>query len=590
MRSQIAIFACIGALASSLSAGSVRSPKPAGPADIIITDATVYTVNAAQPWAEAIAIRDGKIAAVGSKDEIEIQRGPSTRVIDAHEHLVLPGFIDSHIHFMEGSVLLSQIHLDDTKNLAEIQAAVKQYAAAHPEAKWILGRGWNYAEFGERALPDRKDLDVVVPDRPALLEGSDGHTYWANTRALELAGISKNSPNPLNGEIVRDPATGEATGALKEAAADAVMKVIPQPTTEQRLAAVRQGMALANQAGLTQVVSCGNDTPFASDDEFLDLFDKLRRDGHLTLRFYISNYQAPPELRPTDIATIEATRKRFPSQDEWLAGGAVKFFLDGVVESHTAAMLTPYGDDPTKFGSLRWDPEKYEQAVAELDKRGIQVFTHAIGDRAVRLALDAYEQASQQNRTNDSRHRIEHIETITAQDIPRFGKLNVIASFQPLHAYPDDDVFSVWLKNAGHDREPRAWAWQSIAKSGGHEAFGSDWPVVTFNPWEGIQTAVTRQTRDGKPPGGWVPEQRLSLEQAIEGYTLGAAYGVHRDKIEGSLAPGKLADLIIVSQDLFAIDPHRIADTKVLLTMVGGKTVYQSPELKKMAGARAAGQ
>ena len=588
MRSRITIAALVAVLTPGVFAGGNGSSR-ATVADAIITHARVYTVDANRPWAQAIAIRGDKILAVGTEKEIAAYRGPNTTVINAQQHLLLPGFIDSHIHFMEGSVLLSQIHLDDTKNLAEIQAVVKQYAAAHPEEKWVLGRGWNYSEFGERTLPDRKDLDAVVPDRPALLEGSDGHTYWANTRALELAGVTKDTPNPLNGEIVRDPATGEATGALKESAGDVVLKVVPQPSTEQRLSALRQGMALANQAGLTQVVSCGNDTPFASDDEFLDLFDKLRRDGHLTLRFYISNYQAPPQLRPRDLETIEATRKRFPSQDEWLAGGAVKFFLDGVVESHTAAMLAPYGDDPSKFGSLRWDPEKYKQAVAELDKRGIQIFTHAIGDRAVRLALDAYEQASQQNHTRDARHRIEHIETITAQDIPRFGKLNVIASFQPLHAYPDDDALGVWLTNAGRDREPRAWAWQSIAKSGGHEAFGSDWPVVTFNPWEGIQTAVTRQTRDGKPPGGWVPEQRLSLAQAIEGYTLGAAYGVHREKMEGSIAAGKLADLIIVSQNLFAIDPHKIADTKVLLTMVGGKAVYQSPELNKISAAATAG-
>src|SRR5437588_1962185 len=267
MRAKIAIAACLLGLATSLPARSARGSRPAGPADIVITNAKVYTVNVAQPWAEAIAIRGAKISAVGNKKEIEAQRGPNTHVLDAHQHLVLPGFIDSHIHFMEGSVLLSQIHLDDTKNLAEIQTAVKQYAVAHPEAKWILGRGWNYAEFGERALPDRKDLDAVVSDRPALLEGSDGHTYWANTKALEIAGITKSTPNPVNGEIVRDPITGEATGALKEAAADAVMKVIPQPTTQQRLAALRQAMALANQVGLTQVVSCGNDTPFASDDE-----------------------------------------------------------------------------------------------------------------------------------------------------------------------------------------------------------------------------------------------------------------------------------------------------------------------------------
>jgi predicted amidohydrolase YtcJ len=584
-RTKRGMLVCFGALAASL--GSSASKRTTASADTVILHAKVYTVDAKNPWAEAVAIRGEKIIAVGREKAIEALRGPNTRVIDAQNRLVLPGFIDSHIHFMEGSVILPQVHLDETRNLDDIQTAVKEYATAHPGAKWVLGRGWNYSEFGDRGLPDRRELDAVVSDRPSFMEGYDGHTYWANTRALELAGITKETPNPPNGEIVRDPATGEATGALKEAAGDAVMKVIPQPTAEERLAMLKQGMALANQAGLTFVVSCGNDTPFMSDDEYFDLYDKLRQHDQLTLRFYISNYQAPPRLGTQDLETILTTQKRFAHDDEWLAGGAVKFFLDGVVESHTAAMLTPYGDDPKKFGSLRWDPELYKRAVAEVDAHGLQVFTHAIGDRAVRLALDAYEDAAKQNHTSDARHRIEHIETITAEDIPRFGKLGVIASFQPLHAYPDDDMW-VWLKNAGKMREPRAFAWQSVWNSGGHEAFGSDWPVVTLNPWEGVQTAVTRQTREGTPAGGWVPEQRLSLAQAIEGYTLGAAYGVHRDHMQGSIARGKLADIIMVSQNLFEIDPHKIAETKVLLTMVGGKTVYESPELHESAAAQGA--
>ena len=344
-------------------------------------------------------------------------------------------------------------------------------------------------------------------------------------------------------------------------------------------------MRLAHEAGLTHIINCGNDTPGASDDQFFDLYDRLRRQGELTLRVTMSDYQAPDGLRAEDLKKIEADKRNHPPSDDWLAGGAVKMFLDGVIESHTAALLAPYADDPAKIGSLRWTPDHYKKAVAELDKQGIQVFTHAIGDRAVRLALDAYEEAATRNRTSDARHRIEHIETISAQDIPRFGKLNVIASFQPLHAYPDDDTMNVWLKNAGHEREPRAWAWQSIWKTGGHEAFGSDWPVVTLNPWDGVQNAILRQTREGKPAGGWIPDQRLSLEQAIEGYTLGAAYSVHREHEEGSIKPGKLADLIILNQNLFAIDPRKIAETQVLMTIVGGKIVYESPGLPQAKAA-----
>jgi predicted amidohydrolase YtcJ len=256
--------------------------------------------------------------------------------------------------------------------------------------------------------------------------------------------------------------------------------------------------------------------------------------------------------------------------------GAVKFMVDGVVESHTAAMLEPYSDDPALEGKPFWESTNYNAAVAELDKRGLQLFTHAIGDRGVRMALDAYENAELHNHKRDRRPRIEHIETIAATDIPRFGKLAVIASMQPLHSYPDADTLDVWARNAGPDRASRAWAWKSIAADGGHLAFGSDWPVVTLNPWKGIQTAVTRQTAEGTPANGFVPEQRLSVEQAVDAYTLGAAFAGRREKTEGSLEAGKLADLIIISQNIFDINPHKIGATKVITTIVGGRVVYQA--------------
>jgi predicted amidohydrolase YtcJ len=248
--------------------------------------------------------------------------------------------------------------------------------------------------------------------------------------------------------------------------------------------------------------------------------------------------------------------------------------LDGVVEAHTAAMLGPYSDDDSKMGSLFWDPAKYKRAVVELDRRGFQIFTHAIGDRAVRLALDAYQQARDTNHTRDARPRIEHIETIAAEDIPRFGSLGVIASFQSLHAYPDDDTLNIWARNVGPERARRAWVWHSIAASGGRLAFGSDWPVVTLNPWPGVQTALTRQTSEGTPAGGWLPKECISLEAAIRAYTLGAAIAGRREKSEGSLETGKLADLIVLSQNLFEIDPHQIGQTNVVLTMVGGRVVF----------------
>jgi predicted amidohydrolase YtcJ len=311
------------------------------------------------------------------------------------------------------------------------------------------------------------------------------------------------------------------------------------------------------------------------DFEWLDLYNELRQKQLLSLRFYIAYFLDPPELKADDIEKIEQARRTY--HDDWISGGVVKTMLDGVIEAHTAAMLAPYSDDPQQAGKMFWEPAKYQQAITELDRRGLQIFTHAIGDKSVRLALDAYQQASETNHTSDARPRIEHIETISAQDIPRFGKQGVIASFQPLHAYPNENVLNVWARNAGPERTQRAWVWHSIESTGGVLAFGSDWPVVTLNPWPGVQNALTRKTAEGDPPNGFVPQERISLEDAIRAYTLGAAFAGHREKIEGSIEPGKLADLIILARDLFKIEPNQIADMEVLLTMVGGKTVYQAP-------------
>jgi predicted amidohydrolase YtcJ len=539
-------------------------------AEAIIHHAKIYTVNAKQPWAEALAVQGDKIVAVGSEADIEKLRTPKTKMIDAGGQLVLPGFVDCHIHFLDGSLSLGRVNLDGAKDVADIQRRLREYAAKHPGKDWILGRGWDYAMFGAVALPDKKYLDELFPDRPAYLEGYDGHTYWANSKALALAGITKDTPNPPNGVIVRDPATGEATGALKEAAHGLVGKVVPVPTRAQKLDALLAGMKWANQNGLTRVHSAGGDF------EELALYDQLRREKQQTLRFYIAYFLDPPELRPADVDQIEAARKKYA--DDWISGGAVKMMVDGVIESHTAAMLEPYTDDPSLKGKLFWNPDKYKAAVAELDKRGLQLFTHAIGDYGVRTALDAYENAEKVNDTQGRRPRIEHIETIQAIDIPRFGKLGVIASMQPLHSYPNEDTLNVWARNIGTDRAGRAWVWKNIADDGGHLAFGSDWPVVTLNPWEGVQTAVTRQTKEGAPAGGFVPAQRISVADAVYGYTLGAAFAGRREKTEGSIEPGKLADIIILSQNIFDVDPHKISDTQVTTTIVGGRIVYQSAE------------
>ena len=543
---------------------SVRIP----PADILIVHAKIFTADEKKPWAQSLAIRKGKIVAVGSDEQMERLRGIGTKMIDAGGKLVLPAFTDSHIHLTDGGLSLKRVNLEDAKDLADIQDRLRAYAAQHPDDKWILGRGWNYPTFAPEMLPNKRILDQLFPVIAVFLESYDGHTFWVNSKALSLAGISRATPNPLNGEIVRDPKTGEATGALKESAGELVRQVVPKPEYVERLNALRSGIKLANQNGIARVHSAGGEF------DQLDLLQELREEKQLTVRFHVAYVLHPPELHTQDLDSIETAHKKF--HDDWINVDSVKFFLDGVVETHTAALLEPYTDDPSTKGALFWDPEKYKSAVAELDKKGFQLYTHAIGDYAVRTALDAYEFAEHKNHTKDHRHRIEHIETISAADIPRIAKLGVIASMQPLHSYPDDDTLDVWARNIGPERASRAWAWKSIAQYGAHYAFGSDWPIVTLNPWEGIQTAVTRQTEEGKPAGGFVPSQKLTVAQAIEGYTIEAAYAGHLEKTEGSLETGKVADVMIVDRNIFEVDPHTINKTKVVLTIVGGKIVYEA--------------
>lgn len=544
-------------------------------ADTVIVNARVYTVNVKQPWAEAIAIRKDRILAVGSEHDIAAYHGSATKTIDAGGRLVLPGFADCHIHFLDGSLSLMQVNLEDAKTVEDIQQRVKTYAAAHPDQPWVLGRGWAYTVFKPSGLPDKKYLDEVVPDRPVYLEGFDGHTWWANSKALQVAGITRTTPNPPSGTIVRDEKTGEPTGAIKEDAADDVVRrAIPLPSHEQVVAAILGGMREANRVGLVRGISPDGVSMRGGDFHSLSVYDEMRRAGQLTVRFDIALRIQPPTLKKNQVQEIKTAAVRY--HDDWLAAGKAKFFLDGVIETRTAAMLAPYAND-SQSGQLWWEPKEYQQAVLELDRRGIQIFTHAIGDRAIRLALDANQRAQKTNHTHDARHRIEHIEDAAAADIPRFGKLGVIASFQPLHSYPDDDVLRIWSGNVGPERAQRAWAMHSVESGGGVLAFGSDWPIVTLNPWPGVQNALTRQTKEGDPPGGFVPKERISLADAIQGYTLGAAFAGHREKSEGSLEAGKLADLIVLSQDLFQIEPTEIGKTEVLLTMVGGKVVYQSP-------------
>jgi predicted amidohydrolase YtcJ len=536
------------------------------PADMVLIHAKIYTVNPKEPWAQAMAVREGKIIAVGSDKTIAAYQGPATKVIDAKEHMVLPGFMDAHVHMMAGAAALEQIALNDAKTIDDFQKTIKDYAAAHPDKGWIRGMGWYYNLFGKDGLPDKKFIDQVVSDRPVILAAYDGHSSLANSKALQIAGITRKTPDPPNGIIVRNPATGEPTGFLKEAAGSLVMKNIPRPTREEERNRLTNAIRYASSLGLTRVISAG------ADAERIDLFNEIRQKGDLTTRLYMARFVTPP-ISPEVIKALEEDRKKY--SDDWIDLSPVKFLLDGVIEAHTAAMLEPYTNDPGNRGQLYFDPDKYKQAVMELDRLGFQIFTHAIGDRAIRLALDAYEAANKANGRTDARDKIEHIEDPNAEDIPRFGKLGVIASMQPLHTTPNDNNLNVWAGNVGPERAQRAWPWRDILSGGAVLSFGSDWSVVSLNPWPGVQMLLTRETPEGTPAGGWIPKERLTLEEAIRGYTMGVAFAARREKTEGSIEAGKLADAIIISQDLFKIAPNQIGKTKVLMTMVGGKAVYQ---------------
>jgi hypothetical protein len=542
--------------------------KKPEPADLIIAGAKIYTVNPAQPWSEAVAIKGEQIVFVGSTKKARRYTRPETKTISAAGRLLLPGFQDSHVHFVSGSLNLNRIDLAGTRAVAEIQERIRRFAAEHPDLSWVQGRGWMYSAFpGD--MPHKKFLDEVVPDKPAIMRCADGHTSWVNSKALVLAGINRKTPDPPNGKIVRDE-NGEPTGALLEEASSLVSRLIPESTEEETLEALRRGMQEAAMYGVTCAHGLGGEF------EALELFDRIRKEGSQTVRLVVTMWIDPPGSTEKGWKAYEEACSKYDSQ--WLAVRGVKLMLDGVIDSGTGAMLDPYEEQKGNQGKLFWERDDFIKAVLELSRRGIQVSTHAIGDRAIRLTLDAYERAAKESGHPELRHKVEHAECIAAQDFLRFGQPGIIASFQPLHADPDPVWMAAWIKKVGPEREQRAFSWKSVLKAGGHLAFGSDWPVVTINPWPGVQMAVTREDFEGQPAGGWIPKEKLTLEETIYAYTMGGAYALGEEKIRGSIEPGKLADLILVSQNIFEIPANKISETKSVLTVVGGKIVYNAIE------------
>jgi predicted amidohydrolase YtcJ len=553
-------------LIAGLIVGAQREDD--GAVDLIVVNARVYAGAGASDLAEAVAVRGNKVIRVGTNSEIRRLRRAQTTVIDAKGGAVVPGFNDAHAHFISGGLSLDQVSLLEAKTLDEIKDTVRVWAEAHPEREWITGRGWYYQPF-TGGLPTRQMLDALVPDRPAYLTAYDGHTGWANTQALKLAGINRRTKNPANGTVVKDPRTGEPTGVLKESAMQLMRTAAPQPTREDTVAAIRAGLGEALRYGVTSVQNAGG----SPDD--LDLYNELRKRRELTVRVYQA-LSADASLTEAELDRLDAVRTRF-ADDPLLKTGAIKLMADGVIESHTAAMLEPYTNRPSTKGHANFTPEQLNKVVAMLDRRGWQVMTHAIGDAAVRMALDAYEAAARTNAAPERgrRHRIEHIETIDTADIRRFGSLGVIASMQPLHALPSPTGDDIWSANIGPERAARAWVWNSIARAGGTIAFGSDWPVVTIDPLMGLHVAVNRTTLDGLPKGGWLPAERMQLRKAIDDYTQNAAWASYDELRKGTLGRDMLADLVVLSDDIFSMPPGRITAARVVVTIVDGKVVYR---------------
>lgn len=571
MASRITTFLVTLIVAGTVVAGLIvgaQRDEATGPVDLIITNGRVFT-SLHGPLAEAVAVRGNKILRVGTNREIKRLRRPQTVTIDARGGSVLPGFNDGHAHLLAGGLARAQLDLSGLRSVEAIQAAIRDYAKANPDQAWIRGRGWAYEAFpGD--LPTRQQLDAVVPDRPAFFTAFDGHTAWVNTKALQLAGIDRHTPDPAGGTIVRHPATGQPTGALGESAVAMVRQLLPEPGPAARLDALRAAMAEAHAHGITSVQIAGG------RPEDLELLDTLRNAGELELRVYAALSLDDAEGQP-DFDRLESVRDRFPD-DPLLKAGAIKIMLNGVVETHTAALLQPYADRRTT-GMLRYEPDELTRLVTDLDRRGWQVLIHAIGDRAVRVALDALETARAVNPAppRGRRHRLEHVETIDPADISRFASLGVLVSQQPLHASPGPGELDVWLHRLGRDRAGRGWLWGTLASAGARVVFGSDWPVVTIDPLPALHVATTRTSVPGEPAAGYLPDERLPLAEAIHAYTAAGAYASFDDQRKGTLEPGMLADIVILTEDIFA-EGARIPDARVAMTIFDGRVVYDRDE------------
>jgi len=530
--------------------------------DLIIHNAVVRTMVDDQPQAEAVAILGNRIAAVGASKAIRPLAGRATRLIDAQGKLVLPGFNDAHVHFLSGGFSLADVDLRDAASPEELVRRLKVFAQGLPKGRWILGGNWDHEKWIGAPLPTRQMIDSVTPEHPVLISRLDGHMVLANSVALKLGGVTKDTKDPPGGLIVREPTTGEPTGILKDAAENLVARILPPRTFEEKLTAARAATAQAARFGVTSLQDM-------SGDDDLGLYQYLQAQGALKNRLYAAR----------SIVSWEVLRKtglRAPFGDALLRIGGLKGFSDGSLGSSTALFFEPYNDAPNQRGLLgdQMLPEGVMlQRVLAADRAGLQIMIHAIGDEANQRILDLFKQAAEKNGLRDRRFRIEHAQHLRQAEIPRFGQQKVIASMQPYHAADDGR----WCeKRLGAARSQTTYAFRSLLDSGAVLAFGTDWPVAPLNPLLGIHAAVTRRTLDGKHPNGWIPGQKITVAEAVRAYTAGAAYAEFTEQQKGIIAPGKLADLVVLDQDIFQIEPTALDKVRVLLTVMDGKIVYEA--------------
>lgn len=575
------LFLVVGLLGIAVSSFA-QQPKML--VDRIFINGRIWTADDARPRVEALAIAGDKIVAVGSTDEIKSLATTDTVVVDLGGRLVVPGFQDSHLHFPGRSV--NEVDLHGAETLKEFQARLADFARSHPRLPWITGQGWGYSAFPNQTV-DKKYIDAVISDRPVYVTERDGHMGLANSKALELVGVSAKTSDPPNGHIMKR-ASGEPTGEFKEAAQRLVESNIPRRSQEDLYQSLLQHMDEAAAAGLTAVQDASTDL------SIFPIYEKAAASGVLKLRFRFAplilpkdggaphNHELETPLTEADIAEYRRLRDRYTGP--LLKFGAIKGFLDGTVDARTAAMFEPYVAGGT--GIPFWEQDDLNKTVALYDEQGFQVLLHAIGDKAINMALNAFEYAAKTNGTTGRRHRVEHAEVPLLSDLPRFKSLGVIASTQAMFANPDATVLENFAVLLGPERSSHADSFKIYDDAGVVQAFGSDWGVFAFEPLPAIYCVVTRMTPEGKPAGGWYPAGRITVEAALRHFTRDGAYASFDENVRGTLAAGKLADLVVLSTDILAVPPEEILKTKVLLTVMGGRDTYRAAAFAATAAAK----